>query len=33
LGVQSVINAAPFPLFPKSIDKHKEALQIVISYE
>jgi len=33
LGVQSVINAAPFPLFPKSINKHKETLQIVISYE
>ena len=33
LGVQSVINAAPFPPFPKSINKHKEALQIAISYE
>ncbi len=33
LGLQSVINAAPFPLFPKSIDKHKETLQIAISYE
>ena len=33
LGVQSVVSAAPFPPFPKSIDKRKEMLQIAISYE
>jgi len=33
LGMQSVINAAPFPPFPKSINKHKKMLYIAISYE
>ena len=33
LGIQSVKHAAPFPPFPKSISKHKEILQIAISYE
>ncbi len=33
LGIDSIINAAPFYAFPKSISKNSEILQIAISYE
>jgi type II secretory pathway component GspD/PulD (secretin) len=33
LGIESVIGAAPFYAFPKSIRKNTETLQIAISYE
>jgi type II secretory pathway component GspD/PulD (secretin) len=33
LGARSITEAAPFPRFPKSINKYKETLQIAISYE
>jgi type IV pilus assembly protein PilQ len=33
LGIDSIISAAPFHVFPKSIKKDSEILQIAISYE
>jgi type IV pilus assembly protein PilQ len=33
LGIESIIDSVPFPPFPKSMDKKKETLQIVITYE
>jgi type IV pilus assembly protein PilQ len=33
LGIDSIIDSVPFPPFPRSMDKGKETLQIVISYE
>jgi type IV pilus assembly protein PilQ len=33
LGINSIIDSAPFPPFPESMNKEKETLQIVISYE
>lgn len=33
IGIKSIQEAAPFPAFPKSIDKKQETFQITISYE
>jgi len=33
IGIESIMNAAPFPAFPKSMSKKRETFQIAISYK